>query len=294
LRAQRKDFGAMLIVHSDPSFLTTNLPTIETVAVQTAVILHNAATLQALIEHAAKSRSEAVLEERARIAREMHDSVAQMIALIGLRARTAQGLLARGDQAGAASVVASIATAADSAYVDTRDAIEDLRVGSTDDGLVAGLRAQVASFARGNTVGIGLEMKPDLECICSPGVQAQVLRVAQEALSNVRKHAQAKSVTLQLERDGANARLIVEDDGIGLPVNGAAPASTRRFGLRTMAERMTLIGGDLHVEGRPGGGTRVVARFPLGHDDDGVRDAADARRVLESAATVELTWEAHD
>ena len=135
-----------------------------------------------------------------------------------------------------------------------------------DVGLAAAMTRQVQEFVQLHRIAAdvrieGLDAEP-----LPPLLQTTVYRVLQEALTNVARHAGARSVTVRLVRDEAAMELRVRDDGIGLEpaVRAAAAAGDRRrLGLQGMRERAALLGGSVEVESQPGAGTTITARFPL-------------------------------
>ncbi len=97
----------------------------------------------------------------------------------------------------------------------------------------------------------------------SPEVEAQVFRIVQEALTNVRKHAQASRAWIRFERDDGLCCITIEDDGQGFDPDQATWDSQRHFGLQIMPERARNVGGSLELDSHPGKGTRVLIRVPL-------------------------------
>lgn len=141
----------------------------------------------------------------------------------------------------------------------------DLRPSILDDlGLVAALRWLVDRQARRAGLA-GHFSSPKSEPALHPDVATACFRVAQEALSNVMRHARARNVWVRLRRDGAGVRLVVRDDGIGFDPREAGRRSSRgaSLGLLGIRERTELIGGRAVIESEPGHGTSVVAWFPL-------------------------------
>jgi len=94
-------------------------------------------------------------------------------------------------------------------------------------------------------------------------VETNLYRIAQEALHNVLKHAQARNVSVLLSRRDSHAMLVIEDDGRGFETGAAAPQSANGFGLVSMRERATLVGGELEIDSTPGAGTSIFVRVPL-------------------------------
>ncbi|HSO30068.1 MAG TPA: GAF domain-containing sensor histidine kinase [Candidatus Sulfomarinibacteraceae bacterium] len=198
-----------------------------------------------------------ILSERDRIARELHDSLAQVLGQIHL---TLRGLEARTDGAAISTDLAELADTADEAYRDVRETILGLRESiPSDGGLEAALRAYLAKYSRQTGIATHLDCDGLAGRALSPKAEVQLLRVVQEALTNVRKHAQASEVRVDLhERDGTPV-LSVTDDGSGFDPSSVGPSLTGGFGLRSMRERVELLGGTLDVLTAPGDGTRIVA-----------------------------------
>jgi len=200
-----------------------------------------------------------ILSERDRIARELHDSLAQVLGQIHLQLR---GLEARTDGAAISGDLAELADVADEAFRDVRETILGLRESiPSDGGLEAALRAYLAKYERQTGIAAHLDCDGLAGRALSPKAEVQLLRVVQEALTNVRKHAGATLVRVELkERDGTPV-LSVIDDGTGFDPTSVGPALMSGFGLRSMRERVELLGGTLDVQTAPGDGTRIVARL---------------------------------
>jgi len=187
----------------------------------------------------------AVLEERNRVARELHDGLAQDLAYISLQSQR----LARRDPASAA-----VTAAADQAMSRSRDAILALR--ATDDPL----SAAVASLARGLTerAKVRLDLELDEHADACLEVRANVLGIVSEAISNAVRHGDAQSIRVRLA-NGRGLQLSIADDGTGFDPRREADGVSDRggFGLVGMRERAERLGGSLLVQSRPGGGTEV-------------------------------------
>lgn len=198
-----------------------------------------------------------ILSERDRIARELHDSLAQVLGQIHLQLR---GLEARTDGAAISGDLAAVAEIADEAYRDVREAILGLRESiPADGGLESALRAYLAKYTRQTGIAAHLECDGQVGRALSPKAEVQLLRVVQEALTNVRKHAGASEVRVVLQaRDGVPT-LSVIDDGSGFDATTVGPSLSGGFGLRSMRERVELLGGTLNVQTAPRTGTRIIA-----------------------------------
>lgn len=207
----------------------------------------------------------AVLEERERIAREMHDSLAQSVGYVGLKASIAGELLRKGDASSAMEEVAAIEEAAQAAYAEVRASILELRSKTLKErGLLDALQDYVTKFGHEAGLEATIVVDEGASTRFPPRLEVQLIRIIQEALTNVRKHAQATHATIRFgDLDGGHI-IVVEDDGRGFDPARVGELAGNHFGLETMRERAESIGGHLRVESRPGGGTRVVLTLPHG------------------------------
>jgi len=208
----------------------------------------------------------AILEERDRLARELHDSLGQVLGFVNLKAKVAEDLISRGRGGEAGEELSQMRAAVQSAYEDVRQAILSLRTAPQGQGLLASLRDYVGKMREQTGLDVRLETTDGIHL--PPAVEAQVIRIVQEALTNVRKHAQARTVTVRFAREGAGAVVTITDDGRGFDLAQVESAAGMRFGLLTMRERAESIGGTLVVDTGPGRGTTVQLRIP-GGDVDG-------------------------
>ncbi|MBE9508228.1 MAG: ATP-binding protein, partial [Chloroflexi bacterium] len=135
----------------------------------------------------------------------------------------------------------------------------DLRPPVLDDyGLVAALRWYGAQLASRTSIAVTVQGHELIPRLALP-VENALFRIAQEALTNVTKHAQATKATVAVEVDDETVRLIIADDGIGFdPASVTGPDGRRGWGLLTMAERAEAVGSRFRIESRPGQGTRVI------------------------------------
>jgi signal transduction histidine kinase len=206
----------------------------------------------------------AVAQERLRIAHEMHDGLAQVLAYVNTKAQAVREFLRAGRADEAARQLDQLAAAAREVYSDVRESIIGLRsvsAAGTDWRLAEALGEYVASW-QGQS-GVACRLRVDAGLRFLPGVELQLLRIVQEALANVRKHAQASHVEVDLEvRDGV-LHLVVADDGIGFNPGELGRSEFPRFGLSTMRERGESIGGRFEIGSSPGGGTRIELDLPV-------------------------------
>jgi signal transduction histidine kinase len=207
----------------------------------------------------------AVAEERDRMAREMHDSLAQVLGYVNTKAQAAEQLLQAGRPEPAGQQIRQLAEAAREAYADVRENILALRTSlGADRNVVDALRAYVEHWRDQSGVPAEFEVTPAGGATepLTPIAELQLLRIVQEALTNVRKHAQATRVRVELRYAAGRVEAMVEDDGTGFHESALSPGAYPRFGLATMRERAEAVGGTLRIDSAPGRGTRVVAELP--------------------------------
>jgi signal transduction histidine kinase len=200
-------------------------------------------------------------DERRRIARELHDETGQSLTalLVGLRAIEEQAVTL--DVRSAAQRLRSVAA-------QTVDNVGRLARGLhpsvlDDKGLAAAARRHVGDYADAFGVAVDLRLESIAALRLPPLVQTTMYRILQEALTNVARHARARTVGVELTDDGTVLELVVRDDGTGFDV-GAALKEASGLGLHGMRERVALLGGSVEIESEPGHGTRVRARIPDG------------------------------
>jgi PAS domain S-box-containing protein len=197
-------------------------------------------------------------EERANLARELHDSVTQALFSMGLTTRAMELLLDR-DPPAARQKLAELRELQKDALAEMRTLIFELRPqGLETDGLAQALRNHGAAV-QGRT-GLSVSVEVEHEERLPLDMEESLYRIAQEALHNVVKHANADRARITLKRAGRELRLEVEDDGIGFDPS-AAPRG--HLGLVGMQQRAERIGGELTLSPRPGGGSRVRVTLPL-------------------------------
>ncbi|MFI6280656.1 GAF domain-containing sensor histidine kinase [Streptomyces sp. NPDC050988] len=208
-----------------------------------------------------RSRELTIVEERSRLAHELHDAVSQKLFSLRLTAQAAAALVDR-DPARAKGELQQVAALAAEAADELRAAVVELRPAALDeDGLVATLRTQIQVLDRAHSARVTFDSRG---VRALPAAQEEaMLRVAQEALHNALRHSGAARVDVTLERHGPGAVLRVTDDG-----SGFEPRTTRRagrhLGLVSMRDRTNGVGGTLTVESAPGKGTTIEMEVPGG------------------------------
>ncbi|WP_328945373.1 GAF domain-containing sensor histidine kinase [Streptomyces sp. NBC_00250] len=208
-----------------------------------------------------RSRELTIAEERSRLAHELHDAVSQKLFSLRLTAQAAAALVDR-DPARAKGELQQVAALAAEAADELRAAVVELRPAALDeDGLVHTLRTHIQVLDRAHTARVTFE-SPGTRAL--PAAQEEaVLRVAQEALHNALRHADAELVTVSLTRAGQGARLTVTDDGKGFDPRTVRKAG-RHLGLVSMRDRASGVGGSLTVTSASGEGTTIEMEVPGG------------------------------
>jgi signal transduction histidine kinase len=177
-------------------------------------------------------------------------------------------LLGDGNLEAANAHLRQLEEAARELFSDLRTAILGLRLTSTNGaGLVNTVREFTEKFNRLSDLSVDLSYDPELETLSLPAeAELQLLRIIQEALSNARKHADAKQAWIIMTQDDGHLDLIIGDDGMGFDPAEISRDDIGRFGLVTMRERSEAIGADFAVDSEPLGGTRISVRVPLSEE----------------------------
>ena len=209
----------------------------------------------------AEGRELAVLEERTRLAREIHDTLAQQLTAIVLQLEAAEAFVGRNHER-AHNVVVAARDLARSALQEARRSVWDLRPAPLDaTGLAAAVQLEVSRWS--SRTGIAANVRTHalpVPLALDPHAEVALFRILQEALSNCARHSRAGHVDVRLEHCDGVLELRVEDDGSGFDAHGSRRPGS--FGLVSMTERARLIGATLSVDGAAGRGTSVVVRLP--------------------------------
>ncbi len=232
--------------------------TLERFATQAAVAIENARLHQQV-------RGLAITEERERIAREMHDSLAQVLGYVNTKAQAIQELLRANHVDRAEAQIGQLSEAARAAYADVREGILGLRTSlGPKRGLLDALGEYLHLWEEQSDIATELDLSPAGTTLSSldEAAELQLLRIIQEALANVRKHAGATRVRVGLAEADGQVEAIVDDNGQGFDPARLGSARVPRFGLSTMRERAEAVGGTLQIVSTPGRGTKVIIRLP--------------------------------
>ncbi|HEX9016234.1 MAG TPA: ATP-binding protein [Chloroflexota bacterium] len=273
MKAKGQVLGAICVARSSGSgFDAEDARLLTAIGHQVAIAVENARLF-------GQVQNMATLEERERLAREMHDGLAQVLGFLGIKTRVVQQQLASGRFQQVEKDLSQIQGIVQDAYADVRQSIVSLRTaGELEKGLLKAIEESATDFSEQNSIPVEVALAEEGEVCFPPEAEVQLVRIVQEALANVRKHARASKVWIRLVRDGSDAVLTVEDDGIGFDQGEIVQKKRRSFGLETMRERAESIGALLEVSSVPGEGTRIQVRFPF------ERGRKEPERVPEGAA----------
>ncbi len=217
----------------------------------------------ALTQQLEQQRDIAIMAERNRLAREIHDTVAQSLTALVLQIDTTQNYLDRGDTAAVQDMLTAARSQARAALTDTRRAVQGLSAAALDTLSPAQV---IASEAQQWETETGISAQFILtgdEQPLTPDQCTTLVRVAHEALTNARKHAKAKRLRIGIQYNSEDVTLLVEDDGVGFDAETRAlPGPDGGYGLFGMNERVRLIGGTLQIDTTLGWGTRIRVVLP--------------------------------
>jgi signal transduction histidine kinase len=204
----------------------------------------------------------AVADERARIAREIHDGVGHALTGAILQLELCQRLLRR-DPAAAEAVLAEQKGILRRAMDEARELVFHLRpIELAASGFAASVRRYAQQLARRGDLAIDLAL-PERELPLSPAAELALARILQEALANAARHAGARRIVVDVRVEKGAVTSRIEDDGSGFDVNAPTPRERAGgFGLVGMRERATEMGGQLAIDSAPGQGTRVLVTLP--------------------------------
>ena len=247
--------GVLDVVNKAGGFTEEDVPVMSLFANQAAMAIEHARLQQ-------QAEQLAVLAERQRLARELHDSVTQSLYSVTLYANAAALALAAGKRDVAAGYLQELQETAEEGMRDMRLLIFQLHPPVLEaEGLVAALQARLAAVE--GRAGLKTEFRIDGERRLPVAIEEELYWIAQEALNNVRKHAAAQHVTVHLHFAAASVCLEVQDDGVGFDPQAVRSEGRGGGGLRSIAERTVRVGGKLTYESKPGEGTRVIVEVML-------------------------------
>jgi signal transduction histidine kinase len=291
LTGKNRNLGVMIMINPNGhTFASSEIELLSSIGVQIGIAIENALLINALKEKE-QARTELLRkiiatqeEERRRIARELHDETSQALTALNVGLKAAIMAPAENPEDVKQRLV-PLKTQAAGMLDEIQRMIRDLRPSLLDD---LGLVSAIDWYAevRLKTQGIQVEWEViGTERRLSPELETTLFRVAQEAISNIARHAQAENVSILLGFESNFVTLEVEDDGKGFAMGEALPTArvTEAYGLLGMRERASLLGGELLIESQVGQGTRVQARIPISRD--GVDSSSAVQPITLQTAT---------
>jgi PAS domain S-box-containing protein len=229
------------------------------------VLLHDVTRQkQAQARLVEQQRALATLDERERLARELHDTIGQLLGYVGFQVDAVSKLVLDGESDVAMAQLGRLGEMVRAAHADVREQILDLHTAPAPE---QPFFVVIGQYLDGFTHNYNIQTRLLVEDPFgaepfSPDARMQVLRILQEALSNARKHGRARRVEVSFGWEDQQVRMVVQDDGAGFDSSRSMAENEGHFGLRFMRERAEALGGRLEVTSEPDQGTRVVVWAP--------------------------------
>jgi two-component system nitrate/nitrite sensor histidine kinase NarX len=251
LKAGGRVFGTLTLCHPAPrTFRLEERGLLIALGEQIGVALEQAGRYQQI-------RAQAIQEERALIAREIHDGVAQALAYLNVETKLLMGMVEGISGEEVVRELERIRSVIREAYEDVRELLSDFRLRVRQDrGFLSAVREYFEAFAARTGIRTTLSIESDAPFRLSPMAEGQLFRALQEALSNVRKHAGATEVRVRVRAAAGSVEIVVEDNGRGFAPE-AVSGDAGRLGLGIIRERLEQVGGGLGIVSVPGEGTRL-------------------------------------
>lgn len=209
----------------------------------------------------------AIAMERERLAREMHDTLAQVLGFVNTKSQALRELLDSGQIDAAREQINQLTALSQELYADVREVILGLRAAiSPEKSLLPTLADYVQAYSKQSSIDTQMIIEAGAgELTFAPAVELQLIRIVQESLTNVRKHAHARHAIVRFATVDGRAEMRIEDDGRGFDPSHIARGDWPQFGLQTMRERAESVGGAFVVVSKPGIGTQIVVQVPFGY-----------------------------
>ena len=257
LQVNGKAYGALFVGHRRrAAFASDELTLLSNLAHQISIALENLSLYQQVQNYA-------VLEERERLAREMHDGLAQTLTYLNAKIATVQEYLRQGKQGKVLEELALAREMLQEAHREVRRWIFNLKAKPRDSDFLCTLNQYLQEFSRQNGTETRLITSIQGELTLPEAVEIQLSRIIQEALANVRKHADATRAWIAVEKNDKEVSFTVGDNGRGFAMNQEVGQDGHHFGLAIMRERAKSVGGILELYSAPGLGTRITVKLPF-------------------------------
>jgi len=256
VRSKGKSIGVLLVIRRGyMTFTDDDVDLVAALGSQAGAVLQNAQLFS-------NTGAIAVLQERQRVAREVHDGLAQTLGYLNVQLGIVDQLLAKGDLHSVRGELDTMSEVTRIAYEDLRQSITDLRTPlAISGGIRRTIREYLEKFSLQTGIPCHFEGHTGSAAVLPPESEVQLLRIVQEALNNVRKHAPDAEIWLRVEADSRRVKTVIRDNGPGFDPDGIGHEG--RFGLQTMKERAEASGGALSITSRPGNGTTIEVVMPV-------------------------------
>ncbi len=205
---------------------------------------------------------EAIIEERRRIARELHDGVAQSLGYLNLKTKQVSNSLSSQNTAQALAELSDIRKVVHDTYDDIRESIDQLSTEIRSLSIIPALSNYSREFGANSGIKVQFDVSKPFPAL-SPVAELQLLRIAQEAMTNVRRHASASEVKMKLEKNSQSIDMTIRDNGQGFVLAKLGETPPGYHGLNIIKERAEGLGGSVDILTAPGGGTEVRIRLPI-------------------------------
>jgi len=205
---------------------------------------------------------EAIIEERRRIAREIHDGVAQSLSYLNLKTKLVSDSVSSQNTVQALTELGEIRKVVQDTYEDIRESIDQLSTEIRSLPIIPALANYIREFGDNNGIKVQFDV-PKAFPQLSPVAELQLLRITQEALTNVRRHAQATEVGVKLEKTSQAVEMLVKDNGQGFTLSDLEKSPPGYHGLNIIRERAEGLGGAVTIDTAPGEGTEVKVSLPI-------------------------------
>ncbi len=194
----------------------------------------------------------------------MHDSLAQVLSYVSAKSQAARQFISSARDADAKTQLVELENVAQEVYADVREAILGLRTtASPQRDMVSTLNEYIFRFNQLSGIKTEMRLSNGRSPSFPANTELQVIRIIQEALTNIRKHAKARHAWVRILTGDDKAKITIEDDGRGFNVSRIKRGDWPQFGLQTMRERAESVGATLDIESTPGHGTQVSLLIPL-------------------------------
>ncbi|MFC2011801.1 sensor histidine kinase [Chloroflexota bacterium] len=205
---------------------------------------------------------EAIIEERRRIARELHDGVAQSLGYLNMKTKLVSDSVSSQDTIKALTELSDIREVVQDTYEDIRESIDQLSTEIKNLPIIPTMANYIQDFGNNNGIKVQFEYSKPFPQI-SPIAELQLFRITQEALTNVRRHADATEVEVMLEGNKNVIEMVIKDNGQGFALNDLEESPPGYHGLNIVKERAEALGGEVNISTAPGEGTAVMVTLPV-------------------------------